>query len=77
MPSVEKDLRNIPKEFVKKILNKVNMLGDNPRPFGCEKLADKERYRIRQGVYRIVYSIQDNELMVWVIKIGHRREIYR
>ena len=47
------------------------------RPAGAEKLSGQERYRIRQGNYRILYSIQDGELTIWVVKVGHRREVYR
>jgi mRNA interferase RelE/StbE len=75
--SVYKELKNIPKSALKKILAKVEELGSNPRPMGCEKLTGQELYRIRQGNYRIVYSIQDNELTVWVIKVGHRKDVYR
>ena len=75
--SVEKDFGSIPKKDVKRILNRIKTLEDNPRPPGCEKLAGQKRYRLRQGRYRIVYSIQDNELTVWVVKIGHRKDIYR
>ena len=75
--SVEKDFKGIPKSDLQKILKKIQQLHLNPRPNGSEKLTGQERYRIRQGSYRIVYSIQDNELTVWVVKIGHRKEIYR
>ena len=75
--SVEKDLKSIPPRDLKKILRKIESLRLNPRPTGSEKLTGLERYRIRQGSYRIVYSIQDFELTVWVVKIGHRKEIYR
>ena len=75
--SVEKDLKSIPPRDLKKILRKIESLQLNPRPTGSEKLTGLERYRIRQGSYRIVYSIQDFELTVWVVKIGHRKEIYR
>ena len=75
--SVEKDLRSIPKKELLKILNKIESLQDNPRPIGCEKLTGQERYRLRQGKYRIVYSIQDNKLTIWVVKVGHRKEIYK
>jgi len=75
--SVEKDLKSIPKKELLKILNKIESLQDNPRPIGCEKLTGQERYRLRQGKYRIVYSIQDNELTIWVVKVGHRKEIYK
>jgi mRNA interferase RelE/StbE len=75
--SVWKELKNTPKGDLKKILSRVEELGNNPRPIGCEKLTGQELYRIRQGNYRIVYSIQDNELTVWVIKVGHRKDVYR
>ena len=75
--SVEKDLVSLPNKDVKRILNRIKALEEDPRPSGCEKLAGQERYRLRQGRYRIVYSIQDNELNVWVVKVGHRKDIYR
>lgn len=75
--SVEKDFATIPNKDVKKILKRIHALAENPRPWGCEKLTGQERYRLRQGWYRIVYSIQDDALSVWVVKIGHRKEIYR
>jgi mRNA interferase RelE/StbE len=75
--SVEKDFRTIPKSNVKKILQRIQSLTNDPRPQGCEKLTGQERYRIRQGRYRIVYSIQDNELTIWIVKIGHRKDVYR
>ena len=75
--SVEKDFSSIPKRDVKRILNRIKTLEENPRPPGSEKLTGQERYRLRQGRYRIVYSIQDDELTVWVVKIGHRKDIYR
>jgi mRNA interferase RelE/StbE len=75
--SVWKDLKKIPKRELKKILSRVEKLCNDPRPMGCEKLTGDELYRIRQGNYRIVYSILDNELSVWVIKVGHRKDVYR
>jgi mRNA interferase RelE/StbE len=75
--SVEKDLIAIPKSDLKKILQRIKKLSENPRPLGCEKLTGQERYRIRQGRYRIVYSIQDRELTVWIVKVSHRKDIYR
>jgi mRNA interferase RelE/StbE len=75
--SVEKDFKGIPKSDLQKILNRIEQLQTNLRPNGSEKLTGQERYRIRQGSYRIVNSIQDNELTVWVVKVGHRKEIYR
>ena len=75
--SVDKDLKNIPKKDLRRIITKIGGLADEPRPQGCEKLTGQERYRLRQGRYRIVYSIQDKELTVWIVKIGHRKDIYR
>jgi len=75
--SVEKDLEAIPKKDLKKIIRRIGGLAEDPRPRGCEKLTGKERYRLRQGCYRIVYSIHDTALTVWVVKVGHRKDIYR
>jgi mRNA interferase RelE/StbE len=75
--SVWKDLKKIPKSELKRILPRVEKLGDEPRLMGCEKLTGEELFRIRQGKYRILYSIQDNELTIWVIKVGHRKDVYR
>jgi len=75
--SVWKDFKKILTKDVKKILNKIESLGNEPRPAGCEKLTGDEKYRIRQGRYRIVYSVQDKKLTVWVVKIGHRKDVYR
>ncbi len=75
--SVEKDFESIPKKDLQRIIKRIGGLADEPRPQGCEKLTGQERYRLRQGRYRIVYSIQDNKLTVWVVKVGHRKDIYR
>jgi mRNA interferase RelE/StbE len=75
--SVWKDFETIPEKDLKRILKRIEMFGDDPRPPGCEKLTGQERYRLRQGKYRILYSIQDDELTVWVVKVGHRKNIYR
>jgi mRNA interferase RelE/StbE len=75
--SVQKDFNGIPKKDLKKILDRIEALAEDPRPPGCEKLTGQQRYRLRQGQYRILYSIQDDELTVWVVKIGHRKDIYR
>ena len=75
--SVAKDLREFPKADVKRILQRVRSLVDDPRPPGCEKLSGQQRYRVRQGLYRIVYEIDDKVLIVLVVKVGHRRDVYR
>jgi len=75
--SVWKDFEGISKKDLKRILQRIENLKENPRPIDCEKLTDQDRYRLRQGRYRIVYSVQDNDLTVWVVKVGHRRDVYR
>jgi mRNA interferase RelE/StbE len=76
--SVAKDLRGIPKADVRRILTRIEALRDDPRAPGCEKLAgNEELYRVRQGTYRIVYGIHDEQVVVEVIRVGHRREVYR
>ncbi|MEX0958495.1 MAG: type II toxin-antitoxin system RelE/ParE family toxin [Burkholderiales bacterium] len=75
--SVAKDLRAFPKQDVRRILQRIRSLADNPRPMGCEKLSGQERYRVRQGTYRIIYEIEDNRLIVTIVKVAHRREAYR
>ena len=75
--SVAKDLRGYPKQDVKRIMQRIRALAGDPLPAGCEKLSSQERYRIRQGVYRIIYEIEDSRLVVLIVKVGHRREVYR
>ena len=61
-----------------RIVRRIAALADDPRPPGCEKLAGSDdRYRVRQGNYRILFSIEDAELLIWVVKVGHRRAVYR
>jgi mRNA interferase RelE/StbE len=75
--SVEKDLSLIPRNDLRKVIKRIKALERDPRPPGCEKLTGQERYRVRQGRYRIIYSIQDKELTVWIVRVGHRKDIYR
>jgi mRNA interferase RelE/StbE len=75
--SVAKDLGALPTKDVHRILKCIEQLAENTRSPGCEKLSGQERYRLRQGIYRIVYEIQDDMLKVVVVKIGHRRDVYR
>lgn len=75
--SVSKDLKSVSKSDVKKILLKVDSLAVNPRREGAVKLSGQEMYRIRQGLYRIIYEIRDSELVIQVIKIGHRSDVYK
>lgn len=75
--SVEKDFHRIPRKDLKKILARIKLLSENPRPPGCEKLTGQEKYRIRQGRYRVVYSIQDEEVTLWIVKVAHRKDVYK
>lgn len=75
--SVAEDLRAFPKQDVKRIMQRIRSLADDPRPPGCEKLSGQERYRVRQGAYRVIYEIEDAGLTVLVVKVGHRRDVYR
>ena len=68
----------VPKRQRQRIARKISALATEPRPPGCEKLAGQgDRYRVRQGHYRIVYAIDDARLLIDVVKIGHRKEVYR
>jgi mRNA interferase RelE/StbE len=75
--SVAKDLRVVPKSDIQKILNKIDSLAENPRSEGCIKLSGKESYRVRQGLYRIIYEIKDGQLIVNVVKVAHRSHVYK
>ena len=76
-PSVAKDLRGLSGEDVKRILAPIEALRDDPRPPGSEKLSALERYRVRQDNYRILYGIEEAQVVAEIVKDGHRREVYR
>ena len=75
--SVSKDLKGVPKKDVRRILSAIQSLADYPRPPGTKKLSGRERYRLRQGNYRILYEIEDERLIVCVVRVGNRRDVYR
>ncbi|MBU2515319.1 type II toxin-antitoxin system RelE/ParE family toxin [bacterium] len=75
--SVWKDFKSIPDKDLSRILDLIKGFSKDPRPAGCTKLSGQEKYRVRLGRYRIIYSIQDRELSVWVVKVGHRKDVYR
>jgi len=75
--SVYKDMRSIPRKDVRRILDVIKALEDDPRPPSTKKLSGQERYRIRQGNYRILYEIADDKLIVCVVKVGVRRDVCR
>jgi mRNA interferase RelE/StbE len=76
-PSAAKEIEALPKKDRPRVVARIQELATNPRPPGCEKLSGHELYRVRQGNYRILYTVHDAALLVVVIKIGHRREVYR
>ncbi|WP_093327649.1 type II toxin-antitoxin system RelE family toxin [Thalassotalea agarivorans] len=75
--SVRKDFKHIPKKDVSKILHKIESLAEDPRSEGCTKLSGSENYRARQGLYRIIYEIRDDVLIVNVVKVAHRSTVYK
>lgn len=75
--SAAKELSAVPKKDRKRIAAKLESLSDTPRPHGSDQLSGDEKYRLRQGDYRILYSIDDATATVTIVRIGHRREVYR
>ena len=72
-----KDLARIERKYRQKIIAAIDELAHNPQPAGCKKLRNREGWRVRVGEYRILYSIEEERLLVLVVRIGHRREAYR
>lgn len=75
--SAERELRSLPKADLRRVTDRILDLAQDPRPPGHEKLSGQEHYRIRQGDYRVVYAIDDDHRVITIVKIGHRREVYR
>ena len=69
--------RSAAKELERRVVSRIRALAEDPRPAGAEKLSGRERYRVRQGDYRILYEISDDVLLIVVVKIGNRRDGYR
>jgi mRNA interferase RelE/StbE len=78
-PSAAKEIEALPtKKIRQRVVAHIRALAENPRPAGCEKLSGSEDHcRVRQGAYRVVYSVSDQELIVYVVKVGHRKDVYR
>ena len=75
--SVAKDLRALPKKDVQNILRRIEALAEQPRAAGCKKLSAREFYRVRQGVYRIIYEVQETVLIIMVVNVAHRSVVYK
>jgi mRNA interferase RelE/StbE len=77
-PSAVKELEAIDRiSDRRRVARRIEGLASDPRPPGCEKLSGQERYRVRQGVFRIVFAVDDKKSEVTVVKVGHRKEVYR
>ena len=76
-PSAVKEIEDLPRKDRRRVVERIRALASAPRPTGCVKLSAGEKFRVRQGSYRIVYSISDPEKTVLVVKVGHRGEVYR
>ena len=75
--SAVKEIKHLPGRDMKAVLAKITSLAENPRPHDSKKLSGQEKYRVRCGGYRILYSIEDAVLIVYVVKVGHRKDVYR
>ena len=75
--SAAKEIEALPLKDRRRVVTRIEGLAANPRPVGCEKLSGEEKYRIRQGDYRVLYEIVDRDLIVTVVRVGNRRDVYR
>ncbi|HEY4320760.1 MAG TPA: type II toxin-antitoxin system RelE/ParE family toxin [Gemmatimonadales bacterium] len=75
--SAAKEIEALSPKDRRRIVARIGGLARNPRPSGCEKLSGQDRYRLRQGDYRILYEILDHRLLVTVVRVGNRRDVYR
>jgi mRNA interferase RelE/StbE len=76
-PSAVEEIESLPKGDRQRVVTRIAALALEPRPPGCEKLSGQERYRVRQGNYRILYEVRERELIVMVVKVGDRKVVYR
>lgn len=76
-PPAAKELQALPANDRKRIVTKIQGLASHPRPPGAEKLSGQEKYRLRPGDYRVLYSVDDSQKILVIVKIGHRRNVYR
>lgn len=75
--SAVKEIKGLPSAILKKVLAKIESLSDDPRPQGSVKLSAEEKYRVRLGDYRILYAIEDKALIIYIVKVGRRKDVYR
>ncbi|MBI4846143.1 MAG: type II toxin-antitoxin system RelE/ParE family toxin [Candidatus Omnitrophica bacterium] len=75
--SAVKEIERLPRKEMKAVLEKIKSMSENPRPHDCKKLSSEEKYRVRCGNYRILYFIQNSILIVFIVKVGHRKDGYR
>ena len=76
-PSAAREIEDLPQRDRRRVVERIQSLALNPRPMGCERLSGRDQYRVRQGDYRILYEVHDFEIVVVVVKVGHRHEVYR
>ena len=77
-PSAAKEIESAPRKDRLRIVKRIQDLSSDPRPTGCEKLSGHDdKYRVRQGAYRIVYTVSDVDFVICIVKVGHRKEVYR
>ena len=74
--SAVKEISKLPVNVLKRIIAKIEALSEDPRPPGCQKLSGDEKYRIRAGNYRILYMIEEGRLVVFVVRVRHRKDVY-
>ncbi len=76
-PSAAREIEALPRKDRLRVVRRVARLADNPRPPGCEKLSGQGKYRVRQGNFRIIYEIHDQNLLIVVVKVGDRKDVYK
>ena len=72
-----KEINKLPVKDINRVIKLIDSLTENPRPEGCLKLSNNEKYRIRFGEYRLLYEIYDDRLLIIVVKVAHRKDVYR
>ncbi len=76
-PSAVREIEGLPERDRRRVVRRIAALADDPRPPGCEKLSGRPWYRVRQGNYRVLYEVRGSELLIFVVKVGDRKNVYR